>query len=155
MSGISNLYKESSVFKVYLSFTKQVNYKVSRKSSENLCAYDIAEQSDWSKKISLAITRQITQELRHKFITHKNNCCQVFSRSRNDLPLFVNEYKVGWQSSSLKKKILDFAEQTTFQWVQTILHNFLWTCEYFNFRWTFKTLLPLLLLSFHWSLTNK
>ena len=31
---------------------------------------------------------------RHKFITHKNNCCQVFSRSRNDQPLFVNEYKV-------------------------------------------------------------
>ena len=30
---------------------------------------------------------------RHKFITHKNNCCQVFSRSRNDQPMFVNEYK--------------------------------------------------------------
>ena len=30
---------------------------------------------------------------RQKFITHKNNCCQVFSRSRNDLPVFVNEYK--------------------------------------------------------------
>ena len=27
---------------------------------------------------------------RHKFITHKNNCCQVFSFSRNDQPLFVN-----------------------------------------------------------------
>ena len=24
---------------------------------------------------------------RHKFITHKNNCCQVFSRNRNDQPL--------------------------------------------------------------------
>ena len=32
---------------------------------------------------------------RHKFITHKNNCCQVFSISRNDQPLFVNECKVG------------------------------------------------------------
>ena len=31
---------------------------------------------------------------RHKFNTNKNNCCQVFSRSRNDQPLFVNEYKV-------------------------------------------------------------
>ena len=30
---------------------------------------------------------------RHKFITHKNNCCQVFSGSRNDQPMFVNEYK--------------------------------------------------------------
>ena len=27
---------------------------------------------------------------RHKFITHKKNCCQVFSRSCNDQPLFVN-----------------------------------------------------------------
>ena len=32
---------------------------------------------------------------RHKFITHKNNCCQVFSSSRNEQPLFVNECKVG------------------------------------------------------------
>ena len=32
---------------------------------------------------------------RHKFITHKNNCYQVLSSSRNDQPLFVNEYKVG------------------------------------------------------------
>ena len=30
---------------------------------------------------------------RHKFITQKNNCCQVFSRSRNDQPMFANEYK--------------------------------------------------------------
>ena len=50
---------------------------------------------------------------RHKFITHKNHCCQVFSRSRNDQPMFVNEYKFkeGWQSSSLKTCFLDFAEQ--------------------------------------------
>ena len=32
---------------------------------------------------------------RHEFITHENNCCQVFSSSRNDQPLFVNECKVG------------------------------------------------------------
>ena len=30
---------------------------------------------------------------RHKFFTHKTNCCyQVFSRRYNDQPLFVNEY---------------------------------------------------------------
>ena len=137
-----------------LSFTKQVNYKVSKK----LCTFVIAEQSNWSRKIYLAITRQITQEMRHEFSSHKNNCCQVFSRSRNDQPLFVNEYKVGWQSSSLKKEsYLDFAEQNikSFQWVQTILYDFLRTCGYFNFRWTFMTLLSFFLLNFHWSLTNK
>ena len=50
---------------------------------------------------------------RHKFIAHKNNRCQVFSRSRNDQPMFVNEYefKEGWQSSSLKTCFPDFAEQ--------------------------------------------
>ena len=32
---------------------------------------------------------------KHKFITHKNNCSQVFSSSRNEQPLFVNECKVG------------------------------------------------------------
>ena len=31
---------------------------------------------------------------RQKCITHKNNRCQVFSISRNDQPLFVNECKV-------------------------------------------------------------
>ena len=51
----------------------------------------ISGQSDLSRKISLAITTQITRE--DKFITHKNNCCQVFSRSRNDQPMFVNEYE--------------------------------------------------------------
>ena len=29
---------------------------------KKLCTFVIAEQSDWSRKISLAITRQITQE---------------------------------------------------------------------------------------------
>ena len=28
---------------------------------------------------------------RHKFITHKNNCCQVLSRSRNDQPISYNK----------------------------------------------------------------
>ena len=43
---------------------------------------------------------------RHKFITHKNNCCQIFSRSCNDQPLFVNKYKFkeGCQSSSPNNK---------------------------------------------------
>ena len=40
-------------------------------------------------------TRQITHSRRHILITHKNNCCQVFSSSRNGQPLFVNECKVG------------------------------------------------------------
>ena len=30
--------------------------------SEKLCTFVTAKQSDWSRKISLAITRQITQE---------------------------------------------------------------------------------------------
>ena len=41
--------------------TKQVNYKVSS-TAKKLYTFVIAEQSDWSRKISLAITRQITQE---------------------------------------------------------------------------------------------
>ena len=46
----------------------------------------------------------------HKFIYHKNNCCQVFSRNRNDQPMFVNECKFeeGWQSSSLKNMFSGF-----------------------------------------------
>ena len=36
-----------------------------------------------------------TNYTRHKFITHKNNCCQAFSRSRNDQSLFGNEYNAG------------------------------------------------------------
>ena len=63
--------------------------------------------SHWSRKISLKITRQITQD-DINLLPKKNNCCQVSSRSSNDQPLFVNEYefKVGWQSSSLKNKWL-------------------------------------------------
>ena len=125
-----------------LSFTKQVNYKV----SEKLCTFVIAEQSNWSRKISLAITRQIEQEMRHEFTSHKNNCCQVFSRSRNDQPLFVNEYKVnvGWQSSSLENKFSGFRRAkhkhlySKSKPIQTILHDFLRTCEYLHFRWTLR-----------------
>ena len=38
---------------------------------------------------------------------------------------------------------------TSFQQIQTILHDFSRICEYFNFMSDFKTLLPLFLLSFH------
>ena len=122
----------SSIFNVCLSFTKQVQW--SKLNSEKLCTFVIGEQSKWSRKISLAITRQITQE--DKFITHKNNCYQVFSRSRNDQPKYINECKLreGWQSSSLKKMfwISPSKTWTSFQQIQTILHDFLQTCEYFN-----------------------
>ena len=40
---------------------KQVNYKVSS-TAKKCYTFVIDEQSDWSRKISLAITRQITQE---------------------------------------------------------------------------------------------
>ena len=86
--------------------TKQVNYKVSS-TAKKWYSFVIDEQFDWNRKISLAnYTR------RHKCITHKNNCCQVFSRSRNDQPMFVNEYKFkeGWQSSSLKNKFSGFRQ---------------------------------------------
>ena len=68
------------------------------------------KQENFSCNINTNYTR------RHKFITHKNNCCQVFSSlrsadafpvvtslppknsyffsgSRNDQPMFVNEYR--------------------------------------------------------------
>ena len=43
---------------------KQVNYKVSS-TAKKWYTFVIDEQSDWSRKISLAITRQITQEDRN------------------------------------------------------------------------------------------
>ena len=109
---ISSLYKVSSVSNVCLSFRKQVNYKV---SSITKTYAVIAEQSDWSRKISLAITRQITQEDINLLLT-KTTAFQVFSRSRNDQPMFVNEctFKEGWQSSSLKTCFLDFAKQNVY-----------------------------------------
>ena len=61
-----------------------------------ICITIVRKQTCTTAKITLAITRQITrQEDRHKFITRKNNCCQVLSRSRGEQTLFVNEYKVG------------------------------------------------------------
>ena len=41
--GRSNLYEVSSVFNVCLSFTKQVNYKVSS-IAKKICTFVIAEQ---------------------------------------------------------------------------------------------------------------
>ena len=45
------------------------------------------KQENFSRNNNTNYTR------RHKFTTHKNNCCQVFSDSLNDQPTFVNEYK--------------------------------------------------------------
>ena len=56
---MSILYKVSSIFNVCLSFAKEVKLNSEKLS---LCTFVIAEQSDLSRKISLAITRQITQE---------------------------------------------------------------------------------------------
>ena len=84
---------------------------------------------------------------RHKRITHKNNCCQVFSRSCNDQLLFVNEYKVkiGWQYCCLRWRtsFLDFAEQNIENIFQANLNHtprllIIRTCEYFHFKWTLR-----------------
>ena len=101
----------SSVFNVCLSFTKQVNYKVSS-IAKNLCTFVIAEQFDWSRKISLAITRQITQEDINLLLTKT-------TATRSSQEAVMTSYcsqmnkKEGWLSSSLKNKsfFLDFAEQ--------------------------------------------
>ena len=45
------------------------------------------------KQDNFSLNNNTNYTRRHKFITHKNNCCQVFSRSRNDQPMFVNEYE--------------------------------------------------------------
>ena len=58
---ISNLYKVSSVFNVCLSFTKPVNYKVSS-TAKNYVLLLSPNNPTAAGKISLAITRQITQE---------------------------------------------------------------------------------------------
>ena len=57
--------------------TKQVNYKVT------------STAKNYALLLSLTNPTEVG-----KFLPHKNNCCQVFSRSRNDQPLFVNEFKV-------------------------------------------------------------
>ena len=104
---ISNLFKVSSVFNVcFISYTKQVNYKVSSTAKIMHFCYRRTirpKQENFSRNNKTNYTR------RHKFITQKKNFCQVFSRSRNDQPLFVNEdkFKVGRQSSSLKNGCLE------------------------------------------------
>ena len=45
------------------------------------------------KQVNLSRNNNTNYTRRHKFTSHKNNCCQVFSRSRNDQPMFVNEYE--------------------------------------------------------------
>ena len=45
------------------------------------------------KQENLSRNNNTNYTRRHKFITHKINCCQVFSRSHNDQPIFVNEYE--------------------------------------------------------------
>ena len=96
---ISNLYNVSSVSNVCLSFAKQVLSSITKSSALTLLSpHNPTEAGNFSCNNKTNYTR------RHKFITHKNNCYQVFSRSRNDQPMFVNEckFKEGWQSSSLK-----------------------------------------------------
>ena len=96
---------------------------------------------------------------RHRYITHKSNCCQVLSRSRNDQPMLVNEYKFkeGWQSSSLKTWFLDLAEQKVNIFSANPNHSprLLTNMLAVQLLVNFKTLLPLFQPSFHWSLTNK
>ena len=98
------------------------------------------------KQENFSCNNETNYTRRHKFITYKNNCCQVFSRSCNNQPLFVNKYKfkVGWQSPSLKDKFSGFRrakQKHLFIKSQTILHDFLRTCTYFlmylgeNRRW--------------------
>ena len=67
----------------------------------------------WLKQENFSCNNKTNYARRHKFITHKNNCCQVFSRSCSDQPLFVNEYnfKVRWKSSSLKNKFPGFRRE--------------------------------------------
>ena len=52
------------------------------KLNSEKCSFVIAKQSKGSRKIYLAVTRQITQE-DINLLLDKNNYCQVFSRSRN------------------------------------------------------------------------
>ena len=78
----------------FLTFVYPLQNKLIIKYAKNY-AFCYRRTIPLKQEISLAIARQITQELKHKFITHKSNCLQHFSRGRNDQPLFVNEYKVG------------------------------------------------------------
>ena len=42
------------------------------------------------KFILQILTRQIKQDINFNYYSQKNNCCQVFSRSRNNQPFFVS-----------------------------------------------------------------
>ena len=92
---------------------------------------------------------------RHKFVGHKNNCCQVPSRSVNDqavhvrlLPLFVNESNEGLQLSPLKTtSFLDFACRANINIFSTNPNHT--PVHAFRNIWAFKIVLPLFLLSFH------
>ena len=154
---ISNLYKVSFVFNVCLSFTEQVNYKV-RSITKNYAFLVIVEQSDWSLE-NFSCNNKTNCTRRHKFITHKNNCCQIFSRSRNDQPLFVNEYKfkVGWQPSSPNNKFSGFRRakhKHLFDESKPYSPTYYEHVSILTYKVDFKTLLPLFLLSFHWSSVN-
>ena len=87
--------------------TKQVNYKV---SSTGKIMHFCYRRTIRQKQENFSCNNKTNFTRRHKFITHKNNLCQVVSRSCNDQPLLVNEYTVkgGWQSSSLKNKLSGF-----------------------------------------------
>ena len=106
------------------------------------------------KQENVSCNNKTNYTRRHKFINHKNNCCQLFSRSRNDQPLFVNEYKVnvGWQSSSLKNKFSGFrrANINIFQANPKSTPRLLTNMGVFSLQADFKTLFPLFLFSFHW-----
>ena len=117
-----------SLFNVCLSCTKQVNYKV--RSIAKKFALLLVRQENFS------CNNKINYSRRHKFliITHKNNCCQVFSKSRNDQPSFVNEYKYSRMIVVFaKKQVSGFRgakhKLTSFKQIQAILHDFLRTCE--------------------------
>ena len=52
----------------------------------------------WLRQETFSSDNETNYTRRHKFVSHKNNCCQVPSRGVNDqavhvrlLPLFVNE----------------------------------------------------------------
>ena len=109
---VFNLYKVSSFFYVCLSFTKQVNYKVSSKAKNYalfLSPNNPHWQSHWSRKISLAI-RHIRQEDINLLLTKTTAARSSQELNCNDQPLFVDEYKfkVRWQSSPLQNRFSGF-----------------------------------------------
>ena len=128
----SNLSKVSSVFNVCLSFTKQVNYKVSSIAKILHFCY---RQTIRLRQENFSCHNKTNYSRRHKFliITHKNTELLpglYFSRSRNDQPLFVNEDKYSRMTVVFaKKQVSGFRRAkhklTSFKQIQTILHDFL------------------------------